>query len=288
MLFVAVIPCELCGRLSYELFDYNHHFKHRHLGQFNIRCELCGKGFWKINALQSHICYPELREENLRLQQLKAESAVKKRDAIRKATGINSNIGVCGRKENLHRKILVKKNCSEPEKKKCYNNRQKSSTYRNARNKVLKRENDGILGQQSTCTDLQRQTDCRENDTSLITSVSGHGVISERSLNDLGESTDEIQRHLHFKGNCTVENFNKSEDFESKSVRLSTLINLGTKTRAEKQTIGLKSSSEEKISRSQKLCKQDLVVSVQSHTEIVHQYGTRKRQISFRALIGKK
>lgn len=285
MLFVAVIPCELCGRLSYELVDYNHHFKHRHLGQFNIRCELCGKGFWKINALQNHICYPELKEENLRLQQLKAESAVKKRDAIRKATGINSNIGACGRKENLHQKILVKKNCSEPEKKRHRNNRQKSSTYRNSRNKVLKKENDGISGQQSLCTDLQGQTDCLDNETSL----SGHSVISERPLNDLGETTDEIQRHLHFKGNCAVENLNKSADFESKNVRLSTLINLGTKTtKVGKHTIGLKSSAEEKISVNQKLCKQDVVMSVHNRTENVHQYGTRKRQVSFRTLIGKK
>lgn len=282
-----MIPCELCGRLSYELVDYNHHFKHRHLGQFNIRCELCGKGFWKINALQSHICYPELREENLRLQQLKAESAVKKRDAIRKDTGINSNIGACDRKENVHQKIMVKKNCSEPEKKKCRNSRQKSSTYRNARNKVLKKENDGISGQQPMCTDLQSQTDCHDSDTSLTTAVSGQSVSSERSLNDQGETTDEMQRHLHFKGNFTVENFKKSADFESKSVKLSTFINLGGKTKAE-QTIGLKSCAEEKISRNRKLCKQDLVASVHSHTKNVHQYGTRKRQVSFRALIGKK
>jgi hypothetical protein len=83
------IICELCGRLCYERMDYNHHFKMRHLGHFNIQCSACGKGFWKTLALRQHVCLPELRDENIRLQQEKEANALRQRDSVRSTLGLD-------------------------------------------------------------------------------------------------------------------------------------------------------------------------------------------------------
>lgn len=83
------IICELCGQLCYERTDYNHHFKRRHLGHFNIQCSACGKGFWKTSALQQHTCFPELREEHIREQQEKEANALRQRDEFRVAMGLD-------------------------------------------------------------------------------------------------------------------------------------------------------------------------------------------------------
>lgn len=97
----GAIICELCGRLCYERMDYNHHFKRRHLGHFNIQCTACGKGFWKNIALRQHACFPELREENIRLQQEKESKALRQRDEVRASNNIGDRgdtpgvVGLC-------------------------------------------------------------------------------------------------------------------------------------------------------------------------------------------------
>ena len=69
--------------------DYSHHFKRRHLGHFNIQCSACGKGFWKTIALRQHTCFPELRDENIRMQQEKETKALQQRDEVRNTMGLN-------------------------------------------------------------------------------------------------------------------------------------------------------------------------------------------------------
>jgi len=86
--------CELCDRLFYERMDYKHHFKRCHLGQFNIRCEACCKGFWKTNALRQHTCYPEMRDENIRLQREREEEALRKRSEVRTSMGLAEGGGI--------------------------------------------------------------------------------------------------------------------------------------------------------------------------------------------------
>ena len=95
-MFVAAgaVMCELCDRLFYEQVDYKHHFKRCHLGQFNIRCDACGKGFWKTKALREHCCYPEMRDENERLQRGREEEALRKRSEVRAAMGLGDGVGI--------------------------------------------------------------------------------------------------------------------------------------------------------------------------------------------------
>jgi len=90
----GAVLCELCERLFYERVDYKHHFKRCHLGQFSIRCEACCKGFWKTNALRQHACYPEMREENIRLQSEKEEEALRQRSDVRTSMGLGEGCGI--------------------------------------------------------------------------------------------------------------------------------------------------------------------------------------------------
>ena len=90
----GAVLCELCDRLCHERMDYKHHFKRCHLGQFNIRCDACCKGFWKTNALRHHICYPEMRDENIRLQREREEAALRQRTEIRASMGLSEGAGI--------------------------------------------------------------------------------------------------------------------------------------------------------------------------------------------------
>jgi len=90
----GAVMCELCDRLFYERMDYKHHFKRCHLGQFNIRCDACCKGFWKTNTLRQHICYPEMRDENIRLQHEQEEEALRRRSQIRASLGLDDGAGI--------------------------------------------------------------------------------------------------------------------------------------------------------------------------------------------------
>ena len=90
----GAVLCELCDRLFYEHVDYRHHFKRCHLGQFNIRCDACCRGFWKTNALRQHPCYPEMRDENVRLQREKEEEALRRRTEVRTSMGLGEGAGI--------------------------------------------------------------------------------------------------------------------------------------------------------------------------------------------------
>ena len=90
----GAVLCELCDRLFHERMDYKHHFKRRHLGQFNIRCDACCKGFWKTSALRQHTCYPEMRDENIRLQSEREEAALRQRTEIRASMGLGEGAGI--------------------------------------------------------------------------------------------------------------------------------------------------------------------------------------------------
>jgi hypothetical protein len=104
----STIVCELCGQQCYERADYNHHFKRRHLGHFNIQCSACGKGFWKTSALQQHTCFPELREEHIREQQEKEANALRQRDEIRAAMGLD-DYGISVGNERLSLRVQKQK-----------------------------------------------------------------------------------------------------------------------------------------------------------------------------------
>ena len=90
----GAVLCELCDRLFYERMDYKHHFKRRHLGQFNIRCDACCKGFWKTSGLRQHTCFPEMRDENLQLQREKEEEALHQRSKVRASMGLDEGEGI--------------------------------------------------------------------------------------------------------------------------------------------------------------------------------------------------
>lgn len=90
----GAVLCELCDRLFHERMDYKHHFKRCHLGQFNIRCDACCKGFWKTNALRQHTCYPEMRDENVRLQREREEEALRQRSKVRASMGLDEGAGI--------------------------------------------------------------------------------------------------------------------------------------------------------------------------------------------------
>jgi len=90
----GAVLCELCSRLFHERVDYKHHFKRRHLGQFNIRCDACYKGFWKTNALRQHTCYPEMHDENMRLQREREEAALRQRSEVRTSMGLGEGGGI--------------------------------------------------------------------------------------------------------------------------------------------------------------------------------------------------
>jgi len=90
----GAVLCELCDRLFHERMDYKHHFKRRHLGQFNICCDACCKGFWKTSALRQHTCYPEMRDENVRLQSEREEAALRQRTEIRASMGLGEGAGI--------------------------------------------------------------------------------------------------------------------------------------------------------------------------------------------------
>jgi len=87
----GAVMCELCDRLFHERVDYKHHFKHCHLGQFNIRCVACYKGFWKQNALRQHACYPEMHDENVQLQREQEKAALRRRGEVRAAMGLSED-----------------------------------------------------------------------------------------------------------------------------------------------------------------------------------------------------
>jgi len=88
------VLCELCDRLFHERMDYKHHFKRCHLGQFNIRCDDCSKGFWKTSALHQHTCFPEMRDENIRLQREREEDALRQRTEVRTSMGLGEGGGI--------------------------------------------------------------------------------------------------------------------------------------------------------------------------------------------------
>jgi len=90
----GAVLCELCDRLFHEQMDYKHHFKRCHLGQFNIRCDACCKGFWKTNALRQHVCYPEMRDENIRLQREREDEALRQRSEVRASMGLSEGAGI--------------------------------------------------------------------------------------------------------------------------------------------------------------------------------------------------
>ena len=90
----GAVLCELCDRLFHERVDYKHHFKRCHLGQFNIRCDDCCKGFWKTSALRQHTCYPEMRDENIRLQREREDDALRQRTEVRTSMGLGEGGGI--------------------------------------------------------------------------------------------------------------------------------------------------------------------------------------------------
>jgi len=90
----GAVLCELCDRLFPERMDYKHHFKRLHLGQFSIRCDACGRGFWKTNALRQHACYPEMRDDNVRLQWERETEALRRRSEVRASMGLDEGGGI--------------------------------------------------------------------------------------------------------------------------------------------------------------------------------------------------
>lgn len=243
-----------------------------------------------MNAMQAHTCYPELKDENLRMQKLKEEAAIKKRNVVRKATGINSNIGEDNAKQhNNHRKTGAKKNTAneelstqvvgtaEHDEENVCNGSEKITTQSPKQR---------TRGRPKKLQKSVQPKFCSEGKNTMRSTERSELVVDSQLQNGTENmAAGKMIEQQRSDGLITTEGRN---EIKTNIKELSLVQKRGVTSVSD----CVSSSGEETV---QKRCKLENTAdkiqyscSVGGLNESNHKYGTRKKQVSFRALLGKK